>query len=276
MRVKIGIRILPFLLAPFLVFGQSDPGIYSARSFGLAGINTVLDGVDAIYGNGALLTSVPGVSLHAGSAQSFGSSPLVQANAGIALPVHAGNILFARIGQFGFSSYQERLIGLGYAMRLIDQLSVAARFDVYQFGIDGYGTTFLPGFSLGMQYSAGRHLVIGINATNPVSLSSHDAIELPVTLSAGIAYHPTEDVGVFAEIEKDIEFSPRIKFAVEYQIGHVLILRTGLRSNPGTFHAGMGLLLRSAFRIDIGVGYHQQLGFTPAIGFSFSEPNSRR
>lgn len=263
------------ILVPLTIHSQSDPGVYSARAFGMAGVGVTLDGIDAAYFNPAGLTSLAGTSLHGGSGRSFGLSPLTQANAAGAVRTGKENFFFARLSQFGFASYQERLIGVGYAMQLEKRMRFAARFDVYQIGIEGYGTAFLPGFSIGMQYYVGNHLRLGACIQNPVEISTHEAITLPVKIAAGASYHPSEHVGVYFEVEKDIDFDPRVKVAVEYRIIDVLFLRAGLAGNPGSFHSGVGLLVRDKLRIDIGTGYHPQLGFTPVLGLAYTDTRSR-
>jgi long-subunit fatty acid transport protein len=269
-RIKILITCIPLACIVLHCGGQSDPGVTSARAHGMAGIGMTLDAIDAVYSNPAGLSGIERTSLHAGSAQSFGLSPLTQANAAAAIRTGENGILFMRAGQFGFSAYQERQLGLGYAMSLSDNLNAALRFDLYQFSIEGYGSAMLPGFLLGIQYKLGNVLSFGAAVRNPVEITTHDAITLPATLSAGLSYRPTEAVGLYAEIEKDIDFSPRLKFGVEYRIVDALELRVGSASNPGTFHAGVGLRVRESLSIDLGAGYHVQLGFTPALGIGFT------
>lgn len=252
------------------IAAQSDPGVNSARSHGLAGIGMTLDNIDAVYSNPAGLTSLEHTTVHVGSARSFGLSPLTQANAAVAIGTGKDNKLFIRVGQFGFDAYQERQIGLGYAMQFSDHVSAALRFDLYQMSIEGYGSAMLPGFLLGIQYKLGNALSFGVTARNPVEIATHDAITLPTVLAIGMAYHPSESVTLYTEIEKDIDFEPRIRVAVEYSLIDALVVRVGAAGNPGTFHAGVGLNIRENLRIDLGAGYHTLLGFTPAIGIVFA------
>jgi hypothetical protein len=77
-------------------------------------------------------------------------------------------------------------------------------------------------------------------------------------------------MGVYLDVDKDIDFGPRLRIGVEYTLANVLALRVGGVSNPGTFHAGIGLEISKRFNIDLGTGYHTALGFTPAIGLTFS------
>jgi hypothetical protein len=269
-RVKVLIGLLPAILLFSGVAAQSDPGINSARAHGLAGIGMTLGGIDAVYSNPAGLTSLERTTVHVGSARSFGLSPLTQGNAAIAIGTGKDNKLFMRVGQFGFDAYQERQIGLGYAMQFSDQLSAALRFDVYQLSIEGYGSAMLPGFLVGVQYRLGSTLSFGITARNAIEIATHEEITLPTVLAIGMAYHPSERATLYAEVEKDIDFSPRIRIAVEYDIIEALIVRVGAAGNPGTFHAGVGLRIRQNLRIDLGAGYHTLLGFTPAIGIVFA------
>lgn len=270
MLTKVLTCILPAILICAAAFSQSDPGVNSARSHALAGVGMTLDDIDAVYANPAGLTSLEQTTVHVGSARSFGLSPLTQGNAAVALEVGKQNILFMRVGQFGFDAYQERQIGIGYAMQFAENLSGAVRFDLYQLSIEGYGSAMLPGFLLGLQYKLGSTLSFGVTARNPIEIATHEAVTLPTVLAIGMAYHPSENVTLFTEIEKDIDFSPRLRFAVEYDIIEALVARIGAASNPGTFHAGVGYRIRQNLRIDLGAGYHTLLGFTPAIGIVFA------
>jgi hypothetical protein len=185
-------------------------------------------------------------------------------------------MLFGTLSQFGFSSYQERQIGVGYSMQLEQSLSAALRFDIYQFSIDGYGSAMLPGFLIGIQYQPTQGLIIGVIARNPIEISTHEAITLPTVLSVGAAFHASQSATIYLEVEKDIDYSPRVRIAAEYQIVDALVLRLGVAGNPGTFHAGFGLNALEKLRIDLGAGYHPVLGFTPAIGLAYADRQRTR
>jgi hypothetical protein len=271
MRLNLFLRLCLILLVPVSLIGQADPGIYSARAFGLAGASTTLDGIDALYFNPAGLTALQHTALHGGSASNFSLGPLTQGNAGISIRAGEHSNLFASLSQFGFSSYQERQVGVGYAMQLEQTLSAAIRFDIYQFSIDGYGSAMLPGFLIGVQFQPARQIVIGAVAKNPIEIATHEAITLPTLLSIGVAFHPSQAARIYLELEKDIDYSPRVRIAAEYQVVDALVLRLGVAGNPGTFHAGFGLRVLEQLRIDLGAGYHPVLGFTPAIGFAYAD-----
>jgi len=249
---------------------QSDPGVRSARIHALGGVGVTLEGIDAIYTNPAGLTMLDHTTLHLGTAQSFGLSPLSEANAGAAVQAGKHATLFATAGQFGFEAYQERLATFGYARQLADNFSAAIRFDAYQFSIEGYGSTLLPGFLIGIQYKLGNALSFGATARNPFLISTHDAITLPTILTIGIAYIPSDAVMVSAELEKDVDFVARFRMGVEYQFSKAFIARIGTSSNPGTFHAGVGFIVSPSLEIDLAAGYHTVLGYTPALGIIFS------
>ncbi len=218
MQVKILIGPFLFLFLYVSVSGQADPNIRSARAYALGGIGVTLEGIDAAYSNPAGLTSLQHTAFHGGSARSFGLSPLTQANAVAAIRSGKANVLFIHLSQFGFSAYQEREAGVGYAMQLAEHFSAALRFDVHQFSIEGYGSTIIPGFLAGIQYQPEKHFTVGVAARNPVQFSTNSEIVLPTVLSAGVAYHPSEDTGVYFEIEKDVDFAPRIRIAAEYAL----------------------------------------------------------
>lgn len=275
MRVKILISLLLIVCGTLCISAQSSPGIQSARMHALAGSGMTLEGIDAAYANPAGLAWHRTTMLHAGSAQSFGLAPLTQGNAAAALQVTKAGLLFATAGQFGFAAFQEREISVGYAMQLGEGLTAAARFDVTQLTIEGYGNAMLPGFLLGMQYRIGNTWRVGAAVRNPVQIATHTEITLPVLLSIGASYHPSEEVSVYGEMTKDIDFPVRMRLAVEYRIIDALILRVGMAGNPGTFHAGVGIGVRKSLRIDLGAGYHAQLGMTPSIGVVYTTVPAR-
>ncbi len=248
---------------------QSDPGILSARSHALGGIGAALQEIESVYANPAGLAGIRGTAVHMGSSQSFGLGPLTQVSAGIARQIGRHHAVFARAGQFGFEAFNERLISAGYAMRFADRISGAARFDLYQISIENYGSAMVPGFLIGVQFRLGSTVTLGTTVRNPVRIATHDALEMPSVLTLGLAYQPSDAVAVFAEVEKDIDFPPRMRLAVEYQVAEPLVLRAGAAGNPGTFHAGFGLRVRPALRIDIAASYHTYLGVTPAVSIIY-------
>ncbi|MDX1477228.1 MAG: hypothetical protein R3301_05950 [Saprospiraceae bacterium] len=263
--------LLLLLVSPVILTAQSAPVVLNSRSYGAGGAGATFQDIHAAYGNQAGLTALTGWAVQATASRRFGLAELAQIGMAIAMPLQAGGTVFAQARSFGFDAYRESMLAAGYARRLSAGLSVAAQFNLYQFNIDGYGTSFDPGYELGLLQHVSPVLRMGLQVINPVPIPASDGIELPSVFTLGLAYAPAPDITVFAEVEKHAEFEPRVKLGVEWDLHEALRLRAGGSSGPGMVHAGLSYRFPHGLGIDAAAAHHPSLGMTPVVGLTYNQ-----
>jgi len=72
-----------------------------------------------------------------------------------------------------------------------------------------------------------------------------------------------------SEIEKNSEFPLNVKLATEYSPAENAFIRGGFSLRPVSFSFGFGYVLAKTIMLDIGSGYHQSMGWSPAVSCSY-------
>lgn len=239
-----------------------------ARGLAMANASTAFQDINSIFSNAAGLASLEksGISLFA--EQRFAVSEIKSVHAGFAHPTKSGTF-GVRVQYYGFEDYNEQSIGLSYARKLLDKLSLGAQINYLNFRIPEYGNRGLVTFDIGLQSQILEDLRIGFHLANPIEQEIVVDDNLPTVFKVGIAYNPSKKVMLTLEGEKDIDFETRVKGGIEYWLVDALALRLGFASNPGTFSFGAGYDISEKLKIDFGASYHQILGFSPGIGILF-------
>ncbi|MDB5234877.1 MAG: hypothetical protein JWR44_1870 [Hymenobacter sp.] len=296
------LSILTFLLgfsalAPdAAVMAQGNgPGVRGARAAGLGNASVGISGeVWSMGNNVAGLSEIqrPTVGFYAENryfspalnvgaltlALPLGRQPVSAAPAadGAAIAPTAAARSWARHGvvaveaqRFGGTLYNETRLGLGYGYRL-GQISLGGRVDMLQVSIEGLGSRRVVLGTLGGQIEIiPQRLSFGASLYNlsQTKLASYQDERVPTVLRAGLAYHPSSQVLLLVETEKDVERDANFKAGLEYRPVPVLAVRLGLASLTEQASAGVGVAA-GAFQIDYAASFQQALGFSQHLSVS--------
>ncbi len=171
----------------------------------------------------------------------------------------------------GYSAYNETKIGISYARKLADFISIGGQVDFLNTKIEGYGSKFITTFELSVYTKPIKELTIAAHIYNPLKITIDDfsGEKIATTLRIGAAYNIMEKANVSVEVKKDIREDFQFKVGIDYQVIDILSIRAGVTTDPimGTF--GFGLKIKENLRIDLASSYHQRLGFSPHIGISY-------
>lgn len=253
------------LLLSYPIFAQNHtPSAAGAQGLSMGGTRTSTQGISAIFGNQAGLTALEQTSFIAFGENRFFLADVNQFSVGCGISTASGNFGIA-LQYFGFEAYNEQKIGLAYARKLFDKLSVGVQLDYLGLRIPDYGNRSNITAEIGLQTQLNPSLCIGIHAFTPFTIAWTDDDFVPTILALGAAWQPSEKVTMTAEIEKDINFPVNAKLGLDYRIVEVLSLRIGVNTYPVQNSFGVGLNLNK-LKIDIASVYHQVLGVT--TGFS--------
>ena len=244
----------------------------SAGSTGLmtGGVGASVQHTSSLFANPAGIASLTQKAITLQAENRFLLSALNTVQAGLLLPTSSGSFGL-RLSHFGPNEYNEQRAALVYGRALSPVWSLGGSIHLQQQRIPEYGNRTQINVSVGLQVQLLPTLLLGAFVHNPIRQEVVAEDEFSATLVAlGVRYQPSEQVALYAEVDKDIDFPARFKAGVDYQLGDFLQLRTGVRTDPVTFSFGIGVPLGDHLLIDIGAWQHQQLGTSPLFNLTYS------
>lgn len=242
-----------------------NPG---AAGGAMGGIRSTHQGVLALYGNEAGLAFADNPAFYCSAERRFNTEGLNFYSLLGAIPTRFGN-LGVSIFYHGYSEYNEKLLGVAYARKLLQNFSVGARFDFVQASIPIYGSTSTVTAELGIQTMISPAVTFGFHVYNPFETRWSEGENLPTILQMGLSYQPTNKVRISGEVEKASDFKANLKWGLQYLVIEELALRVGFNTQPALFSFGVGYALNNGILCDIGSTVHQELGLTPLAGFGY-------
>ncbi|MFT4760773.1 MAG: long-subunit fatty acid transport protein [Paraglaciecola sp.] len=256
-----------FLCIPLFSQNGAPPNA-GARGTAMGNASVAFDDLNGGLANQAALANLEGIQAGIFAEQRFLIADLNSFSGIFALPTNSGTFGLA-INYFGFSAYNEQKIGVAYARKFSEKVSVGAQIDYLNTSIEEYGNKGVVTFELGLQFELSKELRFGTHIYNPIRSSVNLEDNLPTIFKIGAAYTPADNLVVAAEIEQDLEYDSRFKMGIEYGFLEALDLRVGIQSNPTSLTFGLGLNIKENFFLDFASAYHQVLGFSPSIGIIY-------
>ena len=189
-----------------------------------------------------------------------------------AMPIKKLGTLGLSFARTGNKYYGESKVGFAFARAFGENISVGMQIN-YQSVRIGEGYNVRKGLftgEIGIQAKVLKNLTLGFHMYNPmmVKMTSYNNERVPVIFQLGLLYKFSDKVFITTECQKDIAFSPFLKFGVEYSPAKVIFIRLGVATNP--FQNGLGIGLKfGGMRIDVSSTIHPQLGISPQMGLSY-------
>ena len=221
-------------------------------------------------GNQAALARVRSAGIGVFGERRFMLSETSAYTLGASLPTRLGNVAI-QVNYAGFKNFNENKIGLAFAKKLGENFSAAVQLDyLSKFIGDNYGKSGAIAAEFGVQAKLAKGLFVGAHVFNPTRAKSADynKEKIPTIIKIGANYVFSEKVFWAIEAEKDINYKPNFKTGIEYRVIPQFYLRAGVSTQPTLSSFGFGLRLKQ-ISLDVAATYHQQLGFTPHLGFSY-------
>ncbi len=171
---------------------------------------------------------------------------------------------------YGFELYRETKALLAYSHSFNNKFFAGAVINYHTFSISNYGKTSVFYFNLGGLVSITDQFSWGFSVSNinRASIADEDD-QIPTILNTGFTYNFQDYLKLNIALEKDITFSPSLKFGIDYNIIEYLSLRFGTSNSPSRFTAGIAINY-SSFHLDYAVFTHQDLGLTHQVGLVIS------
>jgi len=261
--------ILCLLAHQILGAQNGTPQIAGAKGMAMANASVAVKDVGSIFSNQAGMAFVLNPEAIVYGERRFELSDLNQVAAAVVFPSELG-AFGLQMSYFGFDLYNEQKIGIAYARRLMDKLSLGVQFDWLNTQIANYGNKGVITFEIGLMSPITSNLTIGVHLYSPMRVELIEGEELPPVFKVGLAYEASKKVLLTAEVEKESDLNPNVKAGLEYLIHPSLAIRLGVASNPSLFSFGLGYRINNQFFIDVASSYHQDLGFSPSISVRYA------
>jgi len=257
---------------PLNSFSIHDPVAIGAKSGGMGNIGVVGTDFYSLHNNQAALAFYDKTTVALDYDQGFfADKNLSTKTLGMALPTGFGT-LGLNMKYFGYSDYNEQKIGLAYGKTLGKNFAIGVQLDYLRTFIGGdYGNAQAVTFEIGLYSKLTKKLELGAHVFNPIAMKigKENAEQIPVGFKLGLLYHVDQNLLMAVEVEKLLNYAAIFKFGAQYNIGNHFVTRVGVATNPTLFTLGFGLRWNKVI-MDIGTGYHQNLGLAPRISLLFN------
>ncbi len=169
------------------------------------------------------------------------------------------------INQFGYDDYREQKIGLMYGRKLSDRIALAVQLNYLNLSIVENGNSSTVSFEIAALARLTDDVNIGVQLYSPMPVAISDDLELPSIFRLGAQYAVSEQLRLTADLQKDLDKSPRVHVGVAYQVIEVMELRLGTASGPAELSFGVGLQLKSGIGLDMVTRWNTILGVSPGL-----------
>ncbi|MEO1435524.1 MAG: hypothetical protein AAFV80_08325 [Bacteroidota bacterium] len=269
MRLYIYACIFFLCLSADFIFAQGGFSAQTgARSRAMGGAAVTQQDVFSLFSNPAGVAHLESLSFGISGENRFLQEGLNQYQAAVALPSGFGGFGLS-VQYFGFELYNEQKIGLAYARKLTDFLSIGVQFDYLSVNIQEFGNKGAFTFEAGIQSNFKEQFYFGAHVFSPARVSLTDDDLLPTVMTVGGAWKASDKLLLAVDVEKDIDLPVSFQGGLEYFIVDQLALRAGVSTAPVENHFGLGIYL-GQLRIDLSSSYHQTLGVTPSASISYT------
>ncbi|MHA7129110.1 PorV/PorQ family protein [Algoriphagus namhaensis] len=252
------------LLAQGILFSQS----FGARSHGLGSVRLNLQDSWTYFNNIGALARVDASGIALGYDARFGLKELQTLSLAANFNHSVGNFALG-LSRFGGDLYSEQSVGIGFSNQL-GIVSFGVKVDWFQTRIENFGTGNAFPISIGGVAELGPKLSLAAHIININRAKASRQIEehLPTAVQLGISYFPETHLRLFMELEKNLEIDPALRVGIEYEIRELIVLRSGVKSNPGDLFFGLGLI-PGDFRFDYAFGQNTILGNTHHVSLAW-------
>lgn len=225
---------------------------------------------DAVRFNSARLAGITGNHVATGYDRLFGGiDGLHNVNAAFARPLGPGGIGL-HLSEFGIAAQSEVCLTAGYGLALSSQFSAGAGLNCYLVNNERTGTGYALGLDIGLvgRLPSKWTLAAVAHDVNRPRFGDGEEGTMDPSLTLAVAYRPLEDIN--SEIDMSLirdEFSFRC--GGEFRIFNRIWLRSGMRTNPTVFDAGIGITIKQ-LTIDYAADLVINLPITHSLGLGYS------
>ena len=267
------ITLTSFFLFLFLrttsLFSQNDLILPDARSMAVAGAGITFSDHWACFHNQAALAFVTRSSVGVYAENKYNIKELNSGAMALALPLNKLGVIGVSYYIFNNSSiYNRQKFSVAYAQKLGKAISAGVQFDLLYTHIENYNNNLSFCGEIGLLYRVSKNWEIGVHVFNltAANYQKYENEQIPTIMKIGAAWHVGDNTLLIAEVENSSANNFTIRGGVEYEISKKVAFQLGMRSNQWIKSFGFSYKAKN-LRINIGLEYHQLLGFSPGISF---------
>ena len=203
----------------------------------------------------------------------FGLNELANGFVAYNEPLSNSSLSFGAMS-YGFELYKESKIILGYSYSFLNKFFLGLALNYHSVSIKNYGNKSVFYFNLGGLAYITNDIRWGfyIYNINRASFVEEDD-QIPEVINCGFSYSIIPELSINLAMDKDIRYTPSLKFGIDYYIIENLSIRTGFSNEPSSFSAGVGINY-SFISLDYAVLSHPDLGLTHQAGIIISFENT--
>jgi hypothetical protein len=266
--------LIPFIWQP--IFAQPEP-IVGARLTACGAAHVALSDPWAFQSNPGALASMTQTTVSATYQSRFLLKEMQSQGLVFVQPIQRGVL------SFGGSMHGNELLrslrgGLGYSMKLSEKFYAGVQFNYNRIALaENYGTQSTITAECGVFVALTENWKLGASVFNlgRAKLTDFQDERLATQLRLGSSISLSKLVFLCLEAQKDVEHPLRIKAGLEYLPNKSIAFRAGCKLNPLEISSGFGCIW-PAFQLDVATQYHQFLGWTPQVTFTFrTKENSK-
>ncbi|MBO3698015.1 hypothetical protein [Roseivirga sp. E12] len=239
-----------------------------AVSIGLGGISSIDHKEWSIFNNPAGLSNVGQVSGIIGYQTTLSFLPFNSVMAGVSSPLKSSVLGFG-ISKFGDEIFNTQMAYMGFAHK-VGNTKAGIKTNILQLQIDGFGKQSVFISEIGVLANLSPEFTLGTYIYNftQSSISTDIQEKVPVIIRLSIDYHPSDQLNIYSEIEKDVVLDPDLRFGLAYKLVERLIVRTGISTSVKRHSFGASLI-SNRFTIDYGVRSGRETGVLHSFGLKY-------
>jgi long-subunit fatty acid transport protein len=224
---------------------------------------------DAVFQNPAALIYTTRPTATVATEMRFGVKELRPVGVGVIQPTKSG-VFGCFIQHFGFSAFQQQKIGLAFAKRFSERMTLGVQLDYLHLQASGYGNANILTFELGCNTLITKELTLAFYVFNPLAVRLSESERTPSVFRLGAAYSVNKNIVITAEIEKSIVDATNFRMGFDYKVAETLAVRCGFSSLPASFSIGIGYFLSKNCVIDAALSHQSALGSTPSVSVTYA------
>lgn len=238
-------------------------------SMGMGDISATITESASLFTNQAGLSKTKNGAFLGGMERRYFWADVNLIGAGVVLPTRSGTFGL-QLQHFGITDFKRQKIGLAYGRQLRQNIRLGGQLNYFRTAIPEYGSNNVFSFEIGVQADLTEELMIGTHVSNPMQTAYLEDEKWPTIFQVGLLYKVSKKAALALEMEKDIEFSTRIKSGILYKPVDKFEFRMGYSSNPSNFHLGISFLNNKKLELITAVKYDMSLGLSIGFGMRYS------
>lgn len=175
--------------------------------------------------------------------------------------------------RFGFSEYNENIVGLAVSRKFANRFTIAIQGDYCFVSIpktEGTHGVFL--FELGTMVDVYKGFSIGFHAFNPILSSIQfgtNKIEIPSIYSLGFSYEYLQYMTFLLQIDQQVFAPTRFKIGMEYDVNDFFVAKIGFQGFPAQPMIGFSAKY-IGIQLDAKLEWYTSLGVNTGCRLSYS------